>query len=166
MTKHILFIISSGIGLLPDGAKPLLEAILTYHQQGAVTFIWGQFHKILRAAIKFNLKIIYMYIKQNLSNRANGFHWNLCCSLQYRVMPDRVITNLVRDGRPYINDLCLWLHNEEIGLRLIVFIVGTLVVCSLSISTQPNVPTFITHANLKCKKYIHLCDEICVWFHL
>ena len=25
---------------------------------------------------------------------------------------------------------------------------------------------FITHANLKCKKYIHLCDEICVWFHL
>ena len=33
-------------------------------------------------------------------------------------------------------------------------------------NTQPSVPAFITHANLKCKKYIHLCDEICVWFHL
>ena len=25
---------------------------------------------------------------------------------------------------------------------------------------------FITHANLKCKKCINLCDEICVWFYL
>ena len=33
-------------------------------------------------------------------------------------------------------------------------------------NTQPSVPAFITHANLKCKKYIHLYDEICVWFHL
>ena len=33
-------------------------------------------------------------------------------------------------------------------------------------NTQPSVPAFITHANLKCKKYIHLCDEICVWFQL
>ena len=31
---------------------------------------------------------------------------------------------------------------------------------------KPSVPVFITHANLKCKRYIHLCDEICVWFHL
>ena len=23
----------------------------------------------------------------------------------------------------------------------------------------------ITHAHLKCTKYIHLCDEICVCFH-
>ena len=37
---------------------------------------------------------------------------------------------------------------------------------SLSMNTQPSVPAFITHANLKCKKYIHLCDEIYVWFHL
>ena len=29
-------------------------------------------------------------------------------------------------------------------------------------NTQPSVPAFITHANLKCKKYIHLCDEICL----
>ena len=33
-------------------------------------------------------------------------------------------------------------------------------------NTQPSVPAFITHANLKWKKHIHLCDEICVWFHL
>ena len=31
-------------------------------------------------------------------------------------------------------------------------------------NTQPSVPAFITHANSKCKKYIHLCDEICIWF--
>ena len=29
----------------------------------------------------------------------------------------------------------------------------------------PSVPAFIIHANLRCKKYIHLCCEICVWFH-
>ena len=29
-------------------------------------------------------------------------------------------------------------------------------------NTQPSVPALITHANLKCKKYIHLCDEICL----
>ena len=33
-------------------------------------------------------------------------------------------------------------------------------------NTQPSVPAFITHANLKWKKHIHLCAEICVWFHL
>ena len=32
-------------------------------------------------------------------------------------------------------------------------------------NTQPSVPAFITHANLKRKKYIHLCIEICVWSH-
>ena len=36
----------------------------------------------------------------------------------------------------------------------------------VSMNTQPSVPAFITHANLKCKKCTHLCDEICVWFHL
>ena len=29
-------------------------------------------------------------------------------------------------------------------------------------NTQPSVPAFITHANLKCKKNIHLCDEMCL----
>ena len=33
-------------------------------------------------------------------------------------------------------------------------------------NTQSIVPAFITQANLKCKKYIHLCDKICVWFHV
>ena len=37
---------------------------------------------------------------------------------------------------------------------------------SLSMNTQQSVPAFITHANLKCKKCVHVCDEICVWFHL
>ena len=29
-------------------------------------------------------------------------------------------------------------------------------------NTQPSVPAFITHANSECKKYIHLCGEICL----
>ena len=33
-------------------------------------------------------------------------------------------------------------------------------------NTQPSVPAFITHANLKCKRNSNSCDEICVWFHL
>ena len=37
---------------------------------------------------------------------------------------------------------------------------------SLSMNTQPCVPAFITHANLKYKKYIHLCNLKYVWFHL
>ena len=32
----------------------------------------------------------------------------------------------------------------------------------MSMNTQPSVPAFITHVNLKCKKYIHLCEEICL----
>ena len=32
-------------------------------------------------------------------------------------------------------------------------------------NTQASVPASITHANSKCKKYINLCDEICIWFH-
>ena len=36
---------SSGNGLLPDCTKPLPEPMLTYHQWGSVTTIWGQFHE-------------------------------------------------------------------------------------------------------------------------
>ena len=32
--------IDSGNGLLPDGAKPLLEPMVTYHQRGPVAFTW------------------------------------------------------------------------------------------------------------------------------
>ena len=37
--------IGSGNCLLPDGTKPLLKPMLTCHQWGPITFIWGQFHK-------------------------------------------------------------------------------------------------------------------------
>ena len=30
---------------------------------------------------------------------------------------------------------------------------------------QPSIPAFIIHAILKCRKAIHLCDEISIWFH-
>ena len=36
--------IGSGNGLLPDGSKPLPEAMLTNDQLGLVAFFWGQFH--------------------------------------------------------------------------------------------------------------------------
>ena len=46
------------------------------------------------------------------------------------------------------------------------FIAGTLGCVFIDNMAQPSVPAFITHAHLKFKKYIHLCDEICVWLHL
>ena len=36
---------------------------------------------------------------------------------------------------------------------------------SLSMNIEPSVPAFITHANLKCREYIPLCDQICMYFH-
>ena len=54
------------------------------------------------------------------------------------------------------------MHNR----RSLECIYVTLLECvSLSMNTQPSVPAFITHANLKCKNYIQLYDEICIWFH-
>ena len=40
----------------------------------------------------------------------------------------------------------------------VVHLVTPLSCVSLSMTTQPSVPAFITHANLKCKKYSHLYD--------
>ena len=39
MATQILVNIGSGNGLLPDGAKPLLEPMLTYHKYEPMTFI-------------------------------------------------------------------------------------------------------------------------------
>ena len=59
--------IGSGNGLLPDGTKPLLEPMLTYHQKGLVAFIWGQFHEIPQPPfIKVSLKITYLKLNWNL----------------------------------------------------------------------------------------------------
>ena len=46
-------------GLLPDGTKPLPEPTLTYHQEGPVIFIWGQFHKryLSHQSLKFAWKL-------------------------------------------------------------------------------------------------------------
>ena len=46
MAVEICVNIGSGNGLLPDGTKPLPELVLTYHLQGPVVFIWGQFYNI------------------------------------------------------------------------------------------------------------------------
>ena len=48
-------------GLLPDGTKPLLEPLLTYHQCGSVMFIWGQFLKVPQpSTTKFSIKITFL----------------------------------------------------------------------------------------------------------
>ena len=37
--------IGSGIGLFPDGTKPLPETMLTYYRPGPMAFIWCHYHK-------------------------------------------------------------------------------------------------------------------------
>ena len=43
--EKILVNTGSSNGLLPDGTKPLLKPMLTYHQWGCVVFTWGQCHR-------------------------------------------------------------------------------------------------------------------------
>ena len=45
MAREIWVNIGSGNGLLSNGTKPLPEPVLTCHQQGPLTFIWGNFAK-------------------------------------------------------------------------------------------------------------------------
>ena len=45
ITSWILVNIGLGNGLLPEGAKPLPEPMLIYHQWERVAFTWGQFHR-------------------------------------------------------------------------------------------------------------------------
>ena len=52
--------IGSDNGLLPDGTKPLPESTLTYHQEGLVAFIWGQFR--MRYLTHHSLKLAWNYV--------------------------------------------------------------------------------------------------------
>ena len=45
MVTKICVNIGLGNSLLPDGSKPLPETMLSYHQWGSGTIIWGKFHK-------------------------------------------------------------------------------------------------------------------------
>ena len=58
MVTEIWVNIGSGNGLLPDGTKPLPEPMLTYHQKGWVTFIWGQVHKPSTTEIIWKIKYL------------------------------------------------------------------------------------------------------------
>ena len=59
MGPGIYINIGSGNGLLPDGTKPLPEAVLTNDQWGIVAFTWKQFHrKYLRY---LSLKCVEIY---------------------------------------------------------------------------------------------------------
>ena len=58
MVTQIWVNIGPGIGLLPDGTKPLPEPIWAYQQRSSVPFFWGQF--LIQASIrKMSLKITF-----------------------------------------------------------------------------------------------------------
>ena len=61
MASWIWVNISSGNGLLPDGTKPLPDPMLTYHQWGLTTFLWGQFHNrcLHHQSLKLDWEITY-----------------------------------------------------------------------------------------------------------
>ena len=76
MATQILVSIDSGNGLLPDGAKPLPEPMLTYRKYRPVTFIWGNFTRDT-PAINHENQLQFAYIKfiSNLP-RANWLNIN------------------------------------------------------------------------------------------
>ena len=63
MATKIWVNIGLGIGLLPDGTKPLPEPMLSDHQWSPVTFILGQFHK--RCPNHQSLKSVWKLHAQN-----------------------------------------------------------------------------------------------------
>ena len=69
MATEIWVNIGPGNGLLPDGTKPLPEPVLTDHQWGFMTFIWGQF--LWKRSIYISLKISLKITKLRLLPRAN-----------------------------------------------------------------------------------------------
>ena len=70
MASEILVNIGSGNGLVPNGAKPIPEPVLTYHQWGPATFIWGQFHK--KYLIYQELKLAWNLLFQNFIHISQG----------------------------------------------------------------------------------------------
>ena len=76
--------IGSCNGLLPDGTKPLPEPVLTDHQLGPLTFIWGQFHMrylcpesqeiICKLIICNFIKISRVMSKNNLYQTTNKYN--------------------------------------------------------------------------------------------
>ena len=80
MATKILVNNGSDSGLLPDGTKSSPESMLTYHQWGHVTFIWGQFHKSCHSHQQMNLawKIFlsnFNQISRDQWVKYLGFHW-------------------------------------------------------------------------------------------
>ena len=76
MATEIWVNIGSGNGLLPDGTKPLPEAMLTSHQWGPVAFIpgWCLF-EYPRYQIKFCLKFTHLNSQPHLPGDSELTHW-------------------------------------------------------------------------------------------
>ena len=65
----------SGIGLLPDGTKPLPEPMLISHQWGSVAFIWEQFCK--RCISYQSQKLAWNYLSKMTVKSPRGQWVNL-----------------------------------------------------------------------------------------
>ena len=90
MAAGIWVNIGSDNGLLPDDTKPLHEPMLTYHQQGRMTFILGQVHK--RYLSHQSLKLFGKLNTQNIIHIFPGtneltwiFHFAACLDNNYNM---------------------------------------------------------------------------------
>ena len=77
MATSIPINIGSDNGSLPEGTKPLPEAILTYHQYGPVAFTRGQFHWIWSSyqITEFCMRIKYLKWQPHLPGDNELTHW-------------------------------------------------------------------------------------------
>ena len=113
---------STGNGLLPDGTKPLSEAMLTYHQQGPVIFIQGQVHKkYLSSVTKISLNIIYLKFRSNLPG-AN--EWD-----SHMYAGSAGLGGCCYDIPIHIQ---IWFHiNNDLIVNVLLLVGNDLTVCSL-----------------------------------
>ena len=81
MATKIWVNIGSGNGLVPTGIKPLPEPMLSFHQCGPVTFIWGQLFKRYISYLSVNLgwKLLNGNIKFSFKSPSGQQVRECCC---------------------------------------------------------------------------------------
>ena len=81
MVSQIWVNIGSGNGLVPDGAKPLPEPMLTSHRRCSVAFSWEHLSKNCSWICNMCLKITLLKLLRH-PPRANELNWGpcVCCS--------------------------------------------------------------------------------------
>ena len=97
-------------------------------------------------------------------------------SIPYRYPNSNIGTGEVQHGWFIVGTLgCVFLDNEAhesgvtkcmTGEACSAFIWHHSDCVSMSMNTQPIVPAYTTHADLKCANYINSCDKIRMCFHI